>query len=282
MKLIGTLLLFVILFACKNEPLPETNTADVALLKSQIEQMKLDAELKDSIVNESLTYFNEIQENLVSIGVKEESIRSQSKNPELGNSDKEMVLNEIRQINQLREQNAKKMEQLRDQMKNSGLKIVELEAMINRLNEQLADKDAEIQSLQKELERKDKDYSRLFDAYQEKDYQLDVMRDDINTTFYVYGTEKELLKNEVISKDKGFIGIGRKVRLKEDFNENYFTQVDKRSKKEFLISGDKLELISTHPTSSYDLIPYGENTKLVIKDSKSFWKVSQYLIVVVN
>ncbi len=282
MKLISTLFLFVVLFSCKNEPLPETNTADVALLKSQIEQMKLDAELKDSIVNESLTYFNEIQENLVSIGVKEESVRSQGKNPELGNSDKEMVLNEIRQINQLREQNAKKMEQLRNQMKNSGLKIIELEAMINRLNEQLADKDAEIQSLQKELERKDKDYSRLFDAYQEKDYQLDVMREDINTAFYVYGTEKELLKNEVISKDKGFIGIGRKVRLKEDFNENYFTRVDKRSKKEFLIFGDKLELISTHPTSSYDLIPYGENTKLVIKDSKSFWKVSQYLIVVVS
>ncbi len=282
MKLLGTLFLITVLFACKEEPKQKTNTVDIALLKSQMEQMELDAQLKDSIVNESLSFFNEIQENLVAIGVKEESVRQQSGDPEIANNEREMVLNEIRQINNLRADNVKKMTQLQDQMKNSGMKIIELESMVNRLMQQLVNKDAEIQSLQKELEQKDKDYARLFDAYQEKDYQMDLMKEDVNTAYYVYGTEKELLKNEVISKNKGFVGIGKKVRLKEDFNENYFTKIDKRSKKDFLISGDKIELISTHPTSSYDLIPIGENTKLVVKDLKSFWKVSLYLIVVVK
>ena len=274
--------MITVLFACKEEPQQRTDTADIALLKSQMEQMELDAQLKDSIVNESLSFFNEIQENLLAIGVKEESVRQQSGDTEIANNEREMVLNEIRQINNLRTDNAKKMTQLQDQMMNSGMKIIELEAMVNRLMHQLADKDAEIQSLQKELEQKNKDFARLFDAYQEKDYQIDLMKEDMNTAYYVYGTEKELLKNEVISKNKGFIGIGKKVRLKEDFNENYFTKIDKRSKKDFLISGDKIELISTHPTSSYDLIPVGENTKLVVKDAKGFWKVSQYLIVVVK
>lgn len=282
MKLLGTLFLITVLFACKEEPQQRTDTADIALLKSQMEQMELDAQLKDSIVNESLSFFNEIQENLLAIGVKEESVRQQSGDTEIANNEREMVLNEIRQINNLRTDNAKKMTQLQDQMKNSGMKIIELEAMVNRLMHQLADKDVEIQSLQKELEQKNKDFARLFDAYQEKDYQIDLMKEDMNTAYYVYGTEKELLKNEVISKNKGFVGVGRKVRLKEDFNENYFTKIDKRSKKDFLISGDKIELISTHPTSSYDLIPVGENTKLVVKDAKGFWKVSQYLIVVVK
>ena len=282
MKLLGTLFLITVLFACKEEPQQRTDTADIALLKSQMEQMELDAQLKDSIVNESLSFFNEIQENLLAIGVKEESVRQQSGDTEIANNEREMVLNEIRQINNLRTDNAKKMTQLQDQMKNSGMKIIELEAMVNRLIQQLADKDAEIQSLQKELEQKNKDFARLFDAYQEKDYQIDLMKEDMNTAYYVYGREKELLKNEVISKNKGFVGIGKKVRLKEDFNENYFTKIDKRSKKDFLISGDKIELISTHPTSSYDLIPVGENTKLVVKDAKGFWKVSQYLIVVVK
>ena len=282
MKLLGTLFLITVLFACKEEPQQRTDTADIALLKSQMEQMELDAQLKDSIVNESLSFFNEIQENLLAIGVKEESVRQQSGDTEIANNEREMVLNEIRQINNLRTDNAKKMTQLQDQMKNSGMKIIELEAMVNRLMHQLADKDAEIQSLQKELEQKNKDFARLFDAYQEKDYQIDLMKEDMNTAYYVYGREKELLKNEVISKNKGFVGIGKKVRLKEDFNENYFTKIDKRSKKDFLISGDKIELISTHPTSSYDLIPVGENTKLVVKDAKGFWKVSQYLIVVVK
>lgn len=282
MKILGALVIMAVLFSCKDEPRPQTNTADLARLESQIRQMKHEAIMKDSVVNESLTYFNEIQDNLIAIGVKKESVRTQSNNPELGNDDRELVLNEIRQINLLRDENAKKLKLLQEQMKGSGMKIIELEAMVDRLIEQLAQKDAEIEMLHQELEQKDKEYARLFDAYQEKDYQIDVMSEDINTAYYVYGTEKELIKNEVISKSKGFVGIGRKVRLKEDFNENYFSKLDIRTKKEFLISGDKIELISTHPTSSYDLIPIGTNTKLIVKNTEAFWKVSQYLIVVVK
>lgn len=282
MKILGAFLLLTVLFSCKEDEKPATNTADIALLTSQIEQMKLEAELKDSVINESLSYFNDIQDNLVAIGVKKESVRAQSGNPEMANNDRELVLNEIRQINLLREENDKKLKLLKDQMKNSGIKIIELEAMVNRLMEDIAQKDEQISMLQEELEQKDKDYARLFDAYQERDYTIDVLTDGINTAYYVYGTEKELLSNEVISKSKGFVGIGKKVRLKDDFNEKYFTKIDKRTKKEFLISGSKLELISTHPTSSYDLVPVGNNTKLVVKDVASFWKVSKYLIVTVR
>lgn len=282
MKILGVLTLMAVLFSCKEEPQPKTNTADIAILKSQIEQMQLEAELKDSVINESLSYFNEIQDNLISIGVKNENVRSQSADPELGKDEREMVMNEIRQINLLREENAKKMKLLQDQMKNSGMKIIELDAMINRLTEQMAQKDEQIKILQGELENKDKEYARLFDAYQEKDFAIDVLTDDINTAYYVYGTEKELLANEVIAKSKGFIGIGKKVRLKEDFNEKYFTKIDKRSKKEFLISGSSIELISTHSTQSYELLPVGSNVKLVVKDVDAFWKVSKYLIVKVK
>lgn len=282
MKFIGILGLIAVLMACTEDKKPSTNTEEVATLKSQLEQMKLDAELKDSMVNESLMFFNEIQENLIAIGVKEESVRSQSKNSELATNDRELVVNEILHINHLREENAKKMQLLKDQMKGSGLRIAELEAMVKNLLEEIAHKDEEILMLQKELENRDKDYARLFDAYQEKEYQLDEILDDINTAYYVYGTEKELLNNGVVSKTQSYLGIGKKVRLKEDFNENYFTKIDKRSKKEFLVSGSKIQLISTHPSSSYDLLPSGSNTKLVIKDVNAFWKVSKYLIVVVN
>jgi hypothetical protein len=282
MKILGALLILTVLFSCKEEEKPQTNTADIALLTSQIEQMKLDAVLKDSVINESLSYFNDIQDNLVAIGVKKESVRAQSGNPEMANNDRELVLNEIRQINLLREDNDKKMKLLKNQMKNSGVKIIELEAMVNRLMEDIAQKDEQIAMLQKDLEQKDKDYARLFDAYQEKDYAIEVLTDGINTAYYVYGTEKELLNNEVISQEKGFIGIGKKIRLKDDFNEKYFTKIDKRSKKDFLISGSKLEIISTHPTSSYELVPIGNNTKLVVKNVDAFWKVSKYLIVTVK
>jgi hypothetical protein len=282
MKIVGVLILMAVLFACKEDPKPTTSTADVAALRSQVEQMKVDAELKDSMINESLMFFNEIQDNLISIGVKEESVRTQSRNSELANNDRELVLNEIRQINLLREENAKKIAQLQSSMKSSGLRIVELEAMVKNLLNDIAQKDEQIKVLQVELENKDKDYARLFDAYQEKDYEIEVMTESINTAYYVYGSENELLNNGVVSRGKGYLGVGKKIRLKEDFNENYFTKIDKRNKKEFLISGSKIQLISTHPTSSYELKSSGTNTKLTIKDVVSFWKVSNYLIVVVD
>tara|TARA_R110000737_G_scaffold352064_1_gene396529 strand:- start:85032 stop:85883 length:852 start_codon:yes stop_codon:yes gene_type:complete len=283
MKLIGCLALIAVLFACKtDEKTNNSQTEELTTLQSQLEQMKLDGELKDSVINESLSFFNEIQDNLVSIGIKEQSVRLKSENPELANDEKAMVLQEIKHINYLREENAKKVAQMQESMKSSGLKITELDNMISRLLEDIAAKDEQIETLRGELERKNEDYALLFDAYQQKDFQVESLSEEMNTAYFVYGTEKELEKNGVIDLKNGFIGIGKKVNLKDDFNEEYFTQVDIRSKKEILISGSKIQIISTHRPSSYDLKPSGSNTRLVIKDIREFWKVTKYLIVVVK
>ncbi|MFA7274114.1 MAG: hypothetical protein WC044_09605 [Crocinitomicaceae bacterium] len=283
MKVISILILTAVLMACKSESAPQgTQTEEIATLQTQIEQMKLDDELKDSMINESLSFFNEIQDNLISIGIKKESVRLKSANPELGVDEKAMVLQEIKHINFLREENAKKVTQMQETLKASGFKIVELENMIKRLVEDIAAKDEQIASLQEELEQKDKDYSLLFDAYQQKAYQLENLSDEMNTAFYVYGSDKELEKNGVVELKNGFIGIGKKLNLKVDFNEDYFTKIDVRSKKEFIISGNKIQIVSTHPTASYKLQESGNNTKLTITDIRSFWKVTKYLIVVVK
>jgi hypothetical protein len=283
MKVISILILTAVLMACKSETPPQgAQTEEIATLQSQIEQMKLDDELKDSMINESLSFFNEIQDNLISIGIKKESVRLTSANPELGGDEKAMVLQDIKHINFLREENAKKVVQMQETLKASGFKIVELENMIKRLVEDIAAKDEQIASLQQELEQKDKDYSLLFDAYQQKAYQVENLSDEMNTAFYVYGSDKELEKNGVVELKNGFIGIGKKLNLKVDFNEDYFTKIDVRSKKEFIISGNKIQIVSTHPTTSYKLQESGNTTKLTITDIRSFWKVTKYLIVVVK
>ncbi len=283
MKLIGSLALLAVLLACKtDEKSPNSQTEELTSLQSQLAQMELDGELKDSVINESLSFFSEIQDNLISIGIKKENVRLKSDNPELTSDEKVMVLEEIRNINYLREENAKKVIQMKESIKNSGLKIKELDNIINRLVEDIAAKDQQILSLKQELERKNEDYSLLFDAFQQKDYQVEELSDEMSTAYFVYGTEKELEKNRVIDRSKGFIGLGKKINLKQDFNEDYFTKVDIRTKKEILISGSKIQIISTHATASYTLQPSGSNLKLIIIDSRSFWKVTKYLIVVVK
>jgi hypothetical protein len=283
MKLIGSLVLVAVLFGCKTEETTENSqTEELTTLKSQLEQMKLDAELKDSVINESLSFFNEIQDNLISIGIKEQSVRLKSQNPELASDEKAMVLEEIKHMNYLREENANRVLQMQESIRSSGLKSTELNNMIQRLLQDIAAKDEQIATLKGELERKNEGYALLFDAYQQKDYQVEVLSDEINVAYFVYGTESELEKNGVIDRKNGFIGIGKKVNLKQDFNEDYFTKVDTRSKKEIFISGSKIQIISTHRPSSYELKTQGTTTKLIIKDSREFWKVTKYLIVVVK
>ena len=61
------LLSCLILTSCKEDtPVGDdySDVTDVTALQNRIDQLELTNELKDSVINESLHFFNEIQENL--------------------------------------------------------------------------------------------------------------------------------------------------------------------------------------------------------------------------
>jgi predicted RNase H-like nuclease (RuvC/YqgF family) len=171
---------------------------------------------------------------------------------------------------------------LNKKLKESGLKIVELENMVEGLLKNIQAKDEQIDMLQAELGNLDKAYSRLFDAYQEKAELVDELTEEINTVYYSYGTEEELVKNQVIERKNGFIGIGKKIKLMDNFNQKYFAKIDLTEEKEIFIEGSDLKFITDHPSSSYTLVPVGKNTKIKIVNPRDFWKISKYLVVVVD
>ena len=84
MKQLLPFLAFTLLLSCKQDGTEEnTSSGNDGELQSRIEQLELDNALKDSIINESLAYFNEIKSNLEAISVRRDQIRSISSNPEL-------------------------------------------------------------------------------------------------------------------------------------------------------------------------------------------------------
>lgn len=259
-----------------------SSDADVTDLQNKVRQLELDNAMKDSVINESLAFFNEIKSNLEAIGIRKDEIRELSANPELSNNDKQWILEEIRHINYLREENANNLQRMQKQMKESGLKIKELEVMIESLMKDIQWKDEQISLLQQELHNLDHEYSALFDAYQQQAVQLDQVTDELNSVYYAYGTEKELGDNGVIEKKNGFMGIGRKMTLKDDFNEKYFTRIDATKKKSIMIEGSDIRFITYHPKSSYTLTQEGNMTRVSITDASEFWKLSKYLVVIVD
>jgi hypothetical protein len=91
-----------------------------------------------------------------------------------------------------------------------------------------------------------------------------------------------LKKNNVVVQSKGFIGIGKKSTLKDGFNEEYFTPIDKFEKKSIQIIGRNLQIISDHPSASYRVVENGNNKTLSILNPYEFWKVSKYLVIIVE
>src|SRR5690554_1185818 len=222
------LFLFTLLFifaACKDDQNDTTKTGEGASevelieLRNKVAQLELESNRKDSVLNEAFSFFNEVQSNLAKINVKEEEIRVRSDNPEISQDDQDWILQEIQNINFLRKQNAQSLKNLKKKLTEKDLKITELENMTDRLVMQIRAKDEQIASLQRTLADLDMEYSELFDEYQgQVEMTLDVLK-ELNTVYYAYGTLEELTANNVLVREGGFIGIGRKTNIAENLNE---------------------------------------------------------------
>lgn len=235
---------------------------------------------------EILTYIsslNEIQENLVEIKEREKLMTTRfDKGSEITPNMKEQILEDINLINGLLQENKDKMAALSSRLKKSNLKIAELEKMIEMLAVQVQEKDAQIADLQTKLAQANEQIKVLFEEYNLRLEELGEQEDLLNTAYYCFGTSKELLANGVITKEGGFIGIGKTQKLADEFNKKYFTQVDITVTNEIDLAATKAKVVTNHPSSSYEI--KGEKTadKIIIKDPEAFWSASKYLVVIVD
>ena len=286
-KLLSILIVTILFTSCVQDQKGEIEEDSIVHnentdLENKIAQLELDLAQKDSMINESLYFFNEIKTNLETISIRKDEIRDLSGNNEISNNDKEWILEEIKHINYLREENANMIKRMKDQLNKNGIKIAELETMVESLNKEIQWKDEQIDLLQSELHKLDQEYSVLFDSYQEQALQVDELVAEINAVYYAYGTADELSDNGVVEKKNGFIGLGKKIKLKDNLNDQYFTKINASTQKSISIQGDKIRFITNHPTDSYELSKNGQITVIKILKPSDFWKISKYLVVIVE
>ncbi|MFD1553557.1 hypothetical protein DNU06_07730 [Putridiphycobacter roseus] len=281
-----SILVVMSMSACKDSTTESTiglNAEELAKLQSENRVLKGELAEKDSVLNESILLFNEIEENLSMINLKEDEIRLKSKNVELAEDGKQWILQEIQNINYLREANAKKVASLNKQLKNSNGKIAELDKLITNLRGKIETQDEEIEMLRTELSDLDREYVELLEAYQEQSTLAAETLIELNTAYYAYGTYQELAENGVLVKEGGFIGLGKKMELSDEVNMEYFTKIDiSRVTTIEMDGGKKIKFISDHPSSSYQLESNDTKHKLTIIDPAKFWKVSKVLVATID
>lgn len=253
--------------------------------KLRIENAKLKQDLngKDSAVNASIGILNEIEENLAQIRQMESAINlSRNNDPELREDQKERIIGEIQAINSLMEENKNKIANLRGKLSKADMKIGELEKMIETLLSKITMQDETITALRDELTKYDIAMDELTATLNETVAEVEEKETELNTAFYVIGSTKELKDNGIITKEGGFIGLGKIKKLREDFNKDYFTQVDVTKMSTITLGGKNIEILTTHPSGSYKIVGEKVKEKLEITSPKDFWSVSKYLVVVVD
>ena len=255
-----------------------TESEEVARLKSQLNSLQTEMSDKDSTINQSVRLFNEIQDNLIAINLKEDEIRLRTVDVELTEDSKGWIIEEIKKLNMLRESNQRKVRQLNKLTANLKKENSELKLMRDNLLKQIEEKDKEIDRLKNELADMDREYLELFDAYQEQvELAYETMM-ELNEAYYAYGTVSELKANKVIEK-KGATYSLKSIKIKADVNEDYFTKIDITKVKEIPFEGKKYAIITDHPSDSYEVVGEGSGQKLVITNYKKFWKISKFLVI---
>ena len=272
-KLLLIPLALSVLISCQN------NKQEMQRLVEVNDSLTIVTSMQDRIVIDYVEAFNEIQNNLNEIKKAENiiTLNTNDLNNELSPGDEERIIEDIKLINDLMDENKRKISNLEQKLKASGGNNNELQKMITYLQDQMLAKDLELAKLNDKLDALNievKNLSATLDTVKtessKKSKIIEEQIIEINTAYYVYGTEKELREQNILTKAGGFIGIGKSTTLKQDFDVNYFTKVDIRELNEIILQTEEAKIITNHPTNSYKLIGDKAIEKINLKNLFQF------------
>jgi|YNPMSStandDraft_1061717.scaffolds.fasta_scaffold01499_5 chromosome segregation ATPase len=287
MKNLLPLFIIVTFYACKSDI-----TESPEYKKLLLERDSLAGLVSTDVaqINQFISDMNDIQENLNRIKEAEKLVTVNTNNPEQALTAKDRINQDMQLIYDLLQQNKKTIEDLKRKLKKSSSRVTELEKMLTFLEQQIKAKDEEIAELKARLEQMNIKIEILtanIDSLNRENAQKQELiaqkTEELNTAYYVIGSKKELMQNQVITKEGGFVGIGKIEKLRDDFNKDYFTKIDITQINEIPINAKKAKILTSHPVGSYKIEQNDKSVdKVVITDKKLFWSVSKYLVVLVE
>jgi DNA repair exonuclease SbcCD ATPase subunit len=236
---------------------------------------------KEEALQDFIASFNEIQENLNAIKEKEKIISSTSKVGDVKNKE-DQIKEDIQAIYDLMAKNKNRIGALSEKLKKSSLRIEGMQKMIENLQNAINQKDGEIADLKTQIEGLNIDISSLKANVEETEKVVAEKTEVIQTAYYAFGTSKELRDKNIITKEGGFIGIGKSTKVKDDFNKDYFTKINIANSTVINIGAKKAKIITNHPSSSYKLVGDKTVEKLEITNPEEFWSASKYLVIVID
>lgn len=230
--------------------------------------------------------FNEIQEGFRLINEAEGRVNAQR---EGGISSAEQVKADMEFITETMKRNREQIAELQKKLKNSNYQSAQLKKTLDNLTAELVEKTKQLETLTAELATKNIRIAELDEAVaglqgdvkqleaenaaQEK--TLDAQDKALNAAWFVYGTKSELKEQKILQNGD--------VLKNDDFNKDYFTQIDIRKDKEIKLYAKSAKLLTVHPEGSYALVKDDKGQYVLqITNPTEFWSVSRYLVIQVR
>jgi uncharacterized coiled-coil protein SlyX len=289
--LISGIIAFVVLISAAlyvNSQFRQERNEHLALMEEQQNTFTKQVTERDSTINDWLLTFDQIEKDMNLIKQKENIITVNSSDKEFSKDKRGQVLEDIKYINTLLENNKKKIASLNAQLKNSGVVITGLQARVTSLETTIQQYETDIAGLKETLVKKDFEIGQLNtqmtaleQTITQKDEEITGQTLKLNEAFYTSGTYRELKDKGIVSKVGGFLGLGRRESMARDLNDSLFARIDVRDLKTIPINSKNAKLITRHPSDSYSLVQENPNkiAYLEIKNPELFWKNSKYAVV---
>ncbi|KAF0131635.1 MAG: hypothetical protein FD155_159 [Bacteroidetes bacterium] len=283
-------LLFIVVIVIQSTSCTEKYKKEIERLTAITDSLESKGVEKDTITMSYVKAFNAIQRNLDEIKMKEKLITQLSDaDPEQRKSQEEEINRDIEAIYELLLKNKQIVDDLRKQLRGAGKKRAELEQMIASLNGQIETKDAEISQLKEDLSNKqlvirnlEKNLAAMETLSMEKEAVISQQIVEKNTVWYIIGNKKYLEEQKIVTKEGGFIGLGKSRKVSENFDKSLFTMADQRDILALPVFSKKARLLTIHPAASYQLSGEDSIDSLRILHPDDFWSASRYLVVMID
>ena len=261
--------------------------------KSENESLQAELAERDAQLNSLMEAFNEVQEGFRLINEAENRVDLQAGAVE-GVSVADKIREDIRFITEQLQANRERIAELEAELKNSHYASSQMKKAVANLNKELLAKTQQIETLQLELASKNIRIAELDDAVARLSKDISDLKADnevkaalvqaqdkaLNAAWFVFGTNSELKEQKIVTKK--FLQK-KKVLENDDFNKNYFTQIDIRKDKEIKLYSKDAKLLTSHPDGTYEFIKDKKGTlTLKILNPNSFWSISRYLVIEVK
>jgi hypothetical protein len=267
-------------FSCKNENVNQSVTSDSLI--SVNKKLNLLLNEKDSLLSSFIQSYSEIQLSLSSIRSSQKLIGANS-SIETRNTNKQSILENINKIDELMKKNKATILLLKEKTNSTGTNNgIAYENLIATLEKISIENDNEIPAIMNSIDSIGLELKQLNKKYDDALSEADQKNKLLNTAYYTAGNEKDLISKGVITKQGGFIGLGKTQKLSESFNKNNFVKVDISKLKSIKLSANKIKLVTTHPQNSYTIKQVENKCVISIINSAEFWSASKYMVALIE